>query len=341
MLYKAAQKFMFQMDAETAHHFAINALKFTGTTPLNCFYKQTIEPSPVTVMGITFPNPVGLAAGMDKDGEALDAFSAMGFGHIEVGTVTPRPQPGNDLPRCFRIKPAQALVNRMGFNNKGVDNLVSNILTKKSPILVGVNIGKNRDTPIEQGKDDYLLCMDKLYQHAAYIAINISSPNTPGLRALQYGELLEELLSAIKDKQLALAEKYNKYVPIALKIAPDLTLDEIEKIAAALIKYQFDGAIATNTTLSREGVNGLLNADETGGLSGKPLHKLSTQVIEQLATCLKGQIPIIGVGGINSAQDAMDKLNAGAEIVQIYSGFIYQGPKLIKDISDAYRLRMK
>lgn len=339
MFYKIAQKVMFQMNPENAHNLAMTGLRATGNSPLNCFYRQDITPAPVTVMGITFPNPVGLAAGMDKDGEAIDAFAAMGFGHIEVGTVTPRPQPGNDLPRCFRIKPAKAIINRMGFNNKGVDNLVANLKAAKSGVLVGVNIGKNRDTPVEQGKDDYLICMEKVYEYAAYIAVNISSPNTPGLRTLQYGELLDELLSALKAKQKELAQKHGKYVPIALKIAPDLTPDEIEKIAESLIKNEFDGAIATNTTLTRDGVSGLKNSNETGGLSGKPLNELSTKIIKQLADSLKGKMPIIGVGGINSAEDALDKIDAGAEIVQIYSGFIYQGPQLIKEISDAYRTK--
>lgn len=339
MFYKIAQKVMFQMDPERAHHLAINSLKMTGNSPLNCFYGQNIAPAPVTFMGLTFPNPVGLAAGMDKDGESIDAFHAMGFGHIEVGTVTPRPQPGNDLPRLFRLKPAKGIINRMGFNNKGVDNLVKNLLAKKSDIMVGVNIGKNKDTPVEQGKDDYLICMEKVYVHAAYIAVNISSPNTPGLRALQFGDLLDELLRELKAKQLELAEKHNKYVPIALKIAPDLTIEEIESIAQCLIKNKFDGAIATNTTLTREGVNGLKNANESGGLSGKPLTELSTKVIKQLASFLQGKVPIIGVGGINSAEDALAKFDAGAEMVQIYSGFIYQGPILIKEIVDAYRLK--
>lgn len=339
MFYKIAQKVMFQMDPERAHHLAINSLKMTGTSPLNCFYGQKITPAPVTFMGLTFPNPVGLAAGMDKDGESIDAFHAMGFGHIEVGTVTPRAQPGNDLPRLFRLKPAKGIINRMGFNNKGVDNLVNNLIAKKSNIMVGVNIGKNKDTPVEQGKDDYLICMEKVYAHAAYITVNISSPNTPGLRALQFGDLLDELLRELKAKQLELAEKHNKYVPIALKIAPDLTIEEIESIAQCLIKNKFDGAIATNTTLTRDGVNGLKNANESGGLSGKPLTELSTKVIKQLATFLQGKVPIIGVGGINSAEDALAKFDAGAEMVQIYSGFIYQGPSLIKEIVDAYRLK--
>ncbi|MFT5788643.1 MAG: dihydroorotate dehydrogenase [Shewanella sp.] len=339
MFYKIAQKFMFQMDPELAHNLAIGSLKSTGHSPLNCFYAQKIKPAPVTMMGLTFPNPVGLAAGMDKDGECIDAFYAMGFGHIEVGTVTPRPQPGNEQPRLFRLKPAKAIINRMGFNNKGVDSLVENLKAVKSAAMVGVNIGKNKDTPVEQGKDDYLVCMDKVYPYAAYIAVNISSPNTPGLRSLQYGDLLDDLLGSLKQKQKDLAEKHGKYVPIALKIAPDLSSEEIEKIADSLIRNEFDAAIATNTTLSRDGVSGLLNANEAGGLSGKPLNALSTMVIKQLADCLKGKMPIIGVGGINSASDALDKLDAGAQMVQIYSGFIYQGPQLIKDIVEAYRIK--
>ncbi|ABL99800.1 quinone-dependent dihydroorotate dehydrogenase [Shewanella amazonensis] len=336
MFYKIAQSIMFQMDPERAHNLAIGSLKRTANTPMTAFYAQCIAPKPVTCMGIIFPNPVGLAAGLDKDGEAIDAFHAMGFGHVEVGTVTPRPQPGNDLPRLFRLKPAKGIINRMGFNNKGVDNLVANLKAKKTDILVGVNIGKNKDTPVEEGKNDYLICMDKVYPHAAYIAVNISSPNTPGLRTLQYGDLLDDLLSSLKAKQTELAEQHGKYVPIALKIAPDLTDEEIASIATSLIKNQFDAAIATNTTLSRDGVSGLANANETGGLSGKPLTELSTKVIKKLAAELKGEIPIIGVGGINSSQDALAKFDAGATLVQIYSGFIYQGPKLIKDIVASY-----
>ncbi|GAA0782265.1 MULTISPECIES: quinone-dependent dihydroorotate dehydrogenase [Pseudomonadati] len=337
MFYKLAQKVMFQIDPELAHNVAIGSLKMTGNTPLNCFYRQNVAQVPVECMGITFPNPVGLAAGLDKDGESIDAFHAMGFGHVEVGTVTPRPQPGNDQPRLFRLKPAQGIINRMGFNNKGVDNLVRNLMAKKSDILVGVNIGKNKDTPVEQGKDDYLICMDKVYQYSAYITVNISSPNTPGLRTLQYGELLDDLLGSIKAKQTELAAKHGNYVPVALKIAPDLTDEEIKSIADSLIKNQFDGVIATNTTLSRDAVAGLEHADEMGGLSGKPLTDLSTQVIKTLAGYLNGQIPIIGVGGINSAQDANDKFAAGSTLVQIYSGFIYQGPKLVSEIVSAYR----
>ena len=325
------------MDPERAHNLAITSLKMTANSPLNCFYSQQISSVPVECMGLTFPNPVGLAAGLDKNGESIDAFHAMGFGHVEVGTVTPKPQSGNDQPRLFRLVPAKGIINRMGFNNKGVDNLVRNLMAKKSDIMVGVNIGKNKDTPVEQGKDDYLICMDKVYQYATYITVNISSPNTPGLRTLQYGELLDDLLSSIKDKQTELHQKYSKYVPVALKIAPDLTPEEIQSIAESLIKNGFDAAIATNTTLNRDAVKGLEHAEEMGGLSGQPLTQQSTEVIKLLYSHLKGKIPIIGVGGINTAKDAMDKFAAGATLVQIYSGFIYQGPALIKQIVDAYR----
>ncbi|GLS84623.1 quinone-dependent dihydroorotate dehydrogenase [Paraferrimonas haliotis] len=333
MFYKIAQKFMFQMNGETAHNFAITNLKLTANNPLNCLYKQNIPSKPFEVMGVSFPNPVGLAAGMDKDGEAIDAFAAMGFGHIEVGTVTPRPQPGNDKPRLFRLKPAKAIINRMGFNNKGVDNLVANIKASSRKAVIGVNIGKNRDTPVELGKDDYLICMDKVYDVADYIAVNISSPNTPGLRSLQYGELLNELLSELKTKQLELAKQYDKYVPLALKIAPDLSDDEIQSIAQCLLANKIDGAIATNTTLERAAVSHLPEAPEAGGLSGKPLTSASTEVIGKLSKALNGEIPIIGVGGIHSAQDAQDKVDAGASIVQLYTGFIYEGPQLIADIT--------
>jgi len=283
-------------------------------------------------MGITFPNCVGLAAGLDKDGEAIDAFHKMGFGHIEVGTVTPKPQPGNPKPRMFRVKEEEAIINRMGFNNKGVDNLVENLKARRSNILVGVNIGKNKDTPLDEGKNDYLMCMEKVYPHAAYITVNISSPNTPGLRSLQYGELLNELLSELKVKQSVLTEDHGRYVPLALKIAPDLSEKEIDSIAVSLLENKFDAVIATNTTLDRQGIRGLQHAEENGGLSGCPLFHSSTAVIAKLHSKLQKRIPIIGVGGINNAHDAQMKFEAGADLVQIYTGFIYQGPVLIKQI---------
>ncbi|MGF1869962.1 quinone-dependent dihydroorotate dehydrogenase [Photobacterium indicum] len=332
MIYRLARSVFFQLDAEKAHDLAIqNFSRFTGT-PLDLFYRQHVPDRPVEVMGIKFKNPVGLAAGLDKNGECIDAFGAMGFGFVEVGTVTPRPQSGNEKPRLFRVLPAEGLINRFGFNNLGVDNLVENVKKSKYDGVIGINIGKNKDTPIEKGAEDYLICMDKVYEHAGYIAVNISSPNTPGLRSLQYGEALDDLLSQLKAKQEELAAKHGKYVPLALKIAPDLEDHEIVQIAESLIKNKIDGVIGTNTTLDRTLVKGMPHCDEVGGLSGRPLQNRSTEVIRRLAEELNGALPIIGVGGIDSAISAREKMNAGAQLVQIYSGFIYHGPKLVKDI---------
>lgn len=332
MLYRLARTGIFQLDAEKAHDLAIDNFKrFTGT-PLDLFYRQKLPHRPVECMGITFPNPVGLAAGLDKNGECIEAFDAMGFGFVEVGTVTPRPQPGNDKPRLFRLVEAEGIINRMGFNNKGVDYLVENVKKANFNCVLGINIGKNKDTPIEKGTEDYLNCMEKVYEHAGYIAANISSPNTPGLRTLQYGEALDELLSALKDKQAELADKFDKYVPLALKIAPDLSDDEIEQICQSLIKFKIDGVIATNTTLDRSLVEGMKHANEAGGLSGRPVQSRSTEVVRKLSKELKGQLPIIGVGGVDSVIAAKEKMSAGAELVQVYSGFIYHGPGLVRDI---------
>lgn len=256
----------------------------------------------------------------------------MGFGFVEVGTVTPRPQSGNDKPRLFRVIPAEGIINRFGFNNLGVDNLIENVKKSNYDGVIGINIGKNKDTPIEKGAEDYLICMDKVYEHAGYIAVNISSPNTPGLRTLQYGEALDDLLAQLKQKQKELAEKHGKYVPLTLKIAPDLEDHEIVQIAQSLIKNEIDGVIGTNTTLDRTLVKDLPHCDEMGGLSGRPLQNKSTEVIRRLAEELDGKLPIIGVGGIDSAISAREKMEAGAQLVQIYSGFIYHGPKLVKDI---------
>lgn len=335
MFYSAIRKVLFQFDPETIHEITIKGLKTTGKSPLNLFYKQKVANKPVNVMGIEFPNPVGLAAGLDKNGECINAFSAMGFGFVEVGTVTPRPQPGNDKPRIFRIVEKNGIINRMGFNNKGVDYLVDRVRKAKFDGVLGINIGKNKDTPEENAKDDYIHCMKKVYNFATYITVNISSPNTPGLRSLQYGDALNELLSALKIEQKALAEQYGKYVPLAVKIAPDLNEEEIQSIAQSLIDNEIDGVIATNTTLSREGVEGQEHGEEQGGLSGAPVTEKSTAVIKSLSNALGGKLPIIGVGGIMSAQDAKDKLEAGASVVQLYSGFIYQGPDLVKDIVNA------
>ncbi|KGK13449.1 dihydroorotate dehydrogenase [Vibrio navarrensis] len=332
MLYRLARAGFFQLDAEKAHDLAIqNFKRFTGT-PLDLFYRQQLPHRPVECMGLTFRNPVGLAAGLDKNGECIEAFDAMGFGFVEVGTVTPRPQSGNDKPRLFRLVNAEGIINRMGFNNEGVDYLIENVKKAKYSCILGINIGKNKDTPIEKGAEDYLICMDKVYEYAGYIAVNISSPNTPGLRSLQYGEALDELLSALKRKQEELAVKYNKYVPLTLKIAPDLTDEEIKQICQSLIKNKIDGVIATNTTLDRSIVEGMKYANEAGGLSGRPLQSRSTEVVRLLHQELQGDIPIIGVGGIDSFVAAKEKMMAGANLVQVYSGFIYHGPGLVRDI---------
>ncbi|SKC32510.1 Dihydroorotate dehydrogenase (quinone) [Photobacterium piscicola] len=332
MLYRIARSAIFQLDAEKAHDLAIqNFSRFTGT-PLDLFYRQHVPERPVEVMGITFKNPVGLAAGLDKNGECIDAFGAIGFGFVEVGTVTPRPQSGNDKPRLFRLIPAEGIINRFGFNNLGVDNLVENVKRSTYDGVIGINIGKNKDTPIEKGAEDYLICMEKVYQYAGYIAVNISSPNTPGLRSLQYGEALDDLLSQLKHKQTELAELHGKYVPLALKIAPDLDDQEIVQVCESLIRNNIDGVIGTNTTLDRTLVEGMDHCDEMGGLSGRPLQNKSTDVIRKMAIALNGALPIIGVGGIDSAMSAREKIQAGAQLVQVYTGFIYHGPRLVKDI---------
>lgn len=332
MLYRVMRSFLFKMNPEKAHDLSIKQLKLTHGTILDLFYRQKVQQRPVQIMGLTFPNSLGLAAGLDKNAECIDAFGAMGFGHVEVGTVTPVGQPGNASPRLFRVLEGEGIINRMGFNNLGVDNLIENVKNSNFKGVIGINIGKNINTPVEQGKEDYLICLDKVYQYAGYIAVNISSPNTPGLRSLQYGEALDDLLTSLKDRQQVLAEKYGKYVPIALKVAPDLSDDEIESISKSLLKYKIDGLIATNTTLDREMIKGMSHASEAGGLSGRPLQNKSTVVIAKFSQQLKGEIPIIGVGGIDSVISAKEKIAAGASLVQIYSGFIYQGPPLVKDI---------
>ncbi|NEY26607.1 quinone-dependent dihydroorotate dehydrogenase [Escherichia coli] len=332
MLYPFVRKALFQLDPERAHEFTFKQLRRITGTPLEFLVRQSVASKPVTCMGLSFKNPLGLAAGLDKDGECIDALGAMGFGFIEVGTVTPRAQSGNDKPRLFRLVEAEGLINRMGFNNHGVDNLVENVKKSHFGGVLGINIGKNKDTPVEQGKDDYLICMEKVYSYAGYIAINISSPNTPGLRTLQYGEALDDLLTAIKAKQIELQQKHHKYVPIAVKIAPDLSHEELIKVADSLVRHNIDGVIATNTTLDRKLVNGFNYCDQMGGLSGRPLQLHSTEIVRQLSKELQGRLPIIGVGGIDSVIAAREKIDAGASLVQIYSGFIFKGPGLIKDI---------
>lgn len=317
MLYPLARKALFQLDPEKAHDLTIRQLQRLINSPLQYVIRQSVATKPVTCMGLSFSNPLGLAAGLDKNGECIDAFGAMGFGAIEIGTVTPRPQDGNDKPRLFRLVEAEGLINRMGFNNLGVDNLVENVKKSRYGGIIGINIGKNKDTPVEQGKDDYLICMEKVYAHAGYIAINISSPNTPGLRTLQYGEALDDLLSALKSKQQQLHNQYQKYVPIAVKIAPDLSEDEIVQVTDSLVRHKVDGVIATNTTLDRHLVQGLNHCNEVGGLSGRPVQLKSTQVIKLLSQELNGKLPIIGVGGIDSLIAAREKMDAGASLIQI------------------------
>lgn len=330
-IYSLAKSFLFQLDAELTHDLTLKTLKLAEKSGVLNFYPKAPICAPRQVMGLTFPNAVGLAAGLDKNGAVIDGFSQLGFGFIEVGTVTPRPQPGNPRPRLFRVKEAEGIINRFGFNNLGVDNLVENVKAAKFNGILGINIGKNFDTPMEKAADDYLICMQKVYAHASYITVNISSPNTKNLRDLQAAEALSALLAGLKLEQKKLSEKHGKYVPIVLKIAPDLTEPQVIEIADLLMQHKIDGVIATNTTLSRDAVKGMENAEETGGLSGAPVRNQSTLVIQQLSKKLQGALPIIGVGGILNGADAVEKIAAGADLVQVYSGLIYKGPKLVRD----------
>jgi dihydroorotate dehydrogenase len=336
-MYSLLRSALFRLDPETAHHFTLGGLNALHSLGLSGIIASRPAADPRTVMGLTFLNPVGLAAGLDKNGVYIDALAALGFGFIEIGTVTPRPQPGNPKPRMFRLPEAQAIINRMGFNNLGVDALVENVKRAKYRGILGINIGKNFDTPIEKAADDYLIGLRKVYTHASYVAINISSPNTNNLRQLQGGDELDALLGQLKAEQENLADLHGKYVPLAVKIAPDLDQEQIRQIAALLIRHRIDGVIATNTTLSREGVENLPHGNEAGGLSGAPVREKSTAVIRELAAALNGVLPIIGVGGILSGADAVEKIQAGAALVQIYSGMIYRGPDLIADCCAAIR----
>jgi dihydroorotate dehydrogenase len=331
-LYQLISPLLFQIDAEKVHDFTLKGLKISEKVGLLSLDPSRSKCLSREVMGITFTNPVGLAAGLDKNAAVIDGMASLGFGFIEVGTVTPRPQPGNPKPRLFRVKEAQGIINRFGFNNLGVDHLVENVKAAKYKGVLGINIGKNFDTPNERAVDDYLHCMQKVYAHASYITVNISSPNTKNLRALQEKEALAGLLASLKLEQAKLADKHGKYVPMTLKIAPDLTQEQVVEIADLLMQHQIDGVIATNTTLSRETVKGMPHAEEAGGLSGEPVKALSTYVIQELSSHLKGALPIIGVGGILSGADAEEKMKAGASLVQIYSGLIYKGPKLINEV---------
>jgi dihydroorotate dehydrogenase len=331
-MYSLLRPLLFRLDPEAAHHLTFAALEAGSVLSL---VGQRVPDAPRTVMGLEFRNPVGLAAGLDKNGEHIDALAALGFGFIEVGTVTPRPQPGNPRPRLFRLPAAQAIINRMGFNNEGVDALVENVKRARWRGVLGINIGKNFDTPVERAADDYLACLRKVYPHAGYVAVNISSPNTPGLRSLQNAGELKALLAALKAERSALADRHGRRVPLAVKIAPDLEPAQVERIAELLVKARIDAVIATNTTVSREGVEKLPHGDEAGGLSGAPLRRRALRVVRELAAALDGALPIIGVGGILSGDDARDMAAAGASLVQVYTGLIYRGPGLVPEIAQA------
>jgi dihydroorotate dehydrogenase len=340
LLYALARPLLFSLDPETAHNLTLPALRRAEAMGLTKSLPKP-APDPRTVMGITFPNPVGLAAGLDKDGAYIDGLAALGFGSIEVGTVTPRGQAGNPKPRMFRLPGARAIINRMGFNNGGVDAFVSNVQASRfyqeKQGILGLNIGKNADTPIERAADDYLHCLREVYPYASYVTVNISSPNTKNLRQLQGASELDDLLGQLKQAQTRLADQHGRYVPLALKIAPDVDGDQIRNIAGALLRHKIDGVIATNTTLNRRDVEGMRHGQQAGGLSGAPVFDLSNIVIRALKLELGDEIPIIGVGGILRGADAKAKITAGAKLVQLYSGLIYAGPALVRDCARALK----
>jgi dihydroorotate dehydrogenase len=322
---------LFQLDAETAHHVTMRGLNTAHRLGILNLLPGTIEAAPVTLWGLRFPNRVGLAAGLDKTGECLDGMGALGFGHVEIGTLTPRPQPGNEQPRLFRIVAKEAIVNRMGFNNPGMARGMANVSRRKWKGIAGVNIGKNFDTPNERAVDDYLTCLRQAWPHADYVTVNLSSPNTKGLRDLQEEESCRALIRALHAEQHRLAQQHGRHVPVLIKIAPDLEDAHLEGLARVFAEEKLEGVIATNTTLSRTHVEGLRYADERGGLSGAPLTRRATEVIARLCRALDGAMPVIGVGGIMSAADAIEKMQAGAALVQLYTGFVYHGPALVRE----------
>ncbi|MBV7335406.1 quinone-dependent dihydroorotate dehydrogenase [Chloroflexi bacterium TSY] len=332
MFYQIARPLLFKLPPEYAHHLSLLGLQWARSLGFINLIAPSIAGSPVDCMGMTFPNMLGLAAGADKNGDYIDSLGALGFGFLEVGTVTPRPQSGNPQPRLFRLPQAGAIINRMGFNNKGVDHLVMNLQKRRYDGMIGVNIGKNFDTPLEQAEQDYLICLQKVYPHADYIVINVSSPNTEGLRELQREDALSNLLAKVKNKQMDLSQTHNRIVPLLVKIAPDLDGNEIEAIARLAKRLELDGIIATNTTVARDAVQHLPHSNEMGGLSGAPLHSRSLEVIRKLRHALGSSFPIIGVGGIMSRADAVETLHAGANLLQVYTGFVYRGPRLIREI---------
>jgi len=335
IMYHSLLQLLGSLDPETAHRWGLRGLELLT----RCGYRQRVVACPVRVMGIEFPNPVGLAAGLDKNGDYIDALSRLGFGFIEVGTVTPKAQLGNPQPRLFRIAAKQAIINRMGFNNRGVDYVVSRLKSSRYEGILGINIGKNRDTPLELAVNDYLLCLQQLYQYADYVTVNVSSPNTPGLRQLQLASALDGLLAALKQSQSQLSRRYRRYVPLVIKISPDLDLAQLDQLAQSLIQYDIDGVIATNTTTDRAGVSGLRHGHEAGGLSGQPLFTRSTKILAQLSDLLRGKCPLIGVGGIMDVDSALAKWERGANLLQIYTGLVYNGPRLIRDIVESLHAR--
>ena len=336
MLYPLARTALFRLPPETAHDAALAGLKRAHALGLSRLYAARVAPAPCTVMGLEFPNPVGLAAGLDKNGDYIDALAALGFGFIEIGTVTPRPQPGNPPPRLFRIPAAEALINRLGFNNKGVDYLVAQVRRSRYAGVLGINIGKNRDTPNEQALDDYLHCLDRVYDHASYVAVNISSPNTAGLRDLQQADTLDRLVGALLARRDQLADRSGSRKPLLMKVAPDLDADQVGQIAQVFNERRPDGVIATNTTIDHSAVADLPHGEEVGGLSGRPLAPRATEVLRGLRRALSPDIPLIGVGGIVDDRTAADRCQAGAALLQIYTGFIYHGPALIAEASQAF-----
>jgi len=330
-VYSLARPFLFCLDAEKAHDLGLAALEAAYRTGLNPLLASRPAPSAVEVMGLRFPNRVGLAAGLDKNGEAIDGLARLGFGFLEIGTITPRPQPGNPRPRMFRLPEVRGIINRMGFNNHGVDVLLAHVRAAKYRGILGINIGKNFDTPIERAADDYLACLEKVYALASYVTVNISSPNTKNLRQLQGESELDDLLGRLKAAQTRLTEQHGRYVPLTLKIAPDLDDAQVSNIADALRRHRIDGVIATNTTIARDKVQGIAHGNEQGGLSGAPVFEASTAVVRKLAHALAGELPIIAAGGVLEGAQARAKLEAGAALVQLYSGLIYRGPALVRE----------
>lgn len=335
-LFSLIRSLLFALPPEVSHDLALTAIsrleRFNAARLL-----PSVAPDPVQVMGLTFPNRVGLAAGLDKNGAHIDGLASLGFGSVEIGTVTPRPQPGNPPPRLFRLPEHEAIINRMGFNNAGLDQVLANVARRRTSGILGINVGKNLTTSVENAADDYCLGLERVYTSASYITVNVSSPNTPGLRDLQFGESLRVLLGRVRRSQLGMAEKHGRYVPVAVKIAPDMDGTALRFVADCLVESGLDGIIATNTTIDRSAVSGAKHSEEAGGLSGKPLFEASTRVVAQLHEYLQGALPIIAAGGITEGKDAAAKISAGASLVQIYTGFIYRGPALIREAAEVLR----